>query len=61
MAFKRVIFPFIKFKTKECQELLEEMKKVVVYSTSKKLLKKYLINILNLNILKLIMILVGLK
>lgn len=40
MAFKRVIFPFIKFKTKECQELLEEMKKVVVYSTSKKALKE---------------------
>ena len=40
MAFKKVIFPFIKFKTKECQELLEEMKKVVVYSTSKKALKE---------------------
>lgn len=40
MSFKRVIFPFIKFKTKECQELLEEMKKVVVYSTSKKALKE---------------------
>lgn len=40
MAFKRVIFSFIKFKTKECQELLEEMKKIVVYSTSKKALKE---------------------
>ena len=39
MAFKRVIFPFIKFKTKECQELLEEMKKVDDYTTSKKALK----------------------
>lgn len=39
LAFKRVIFPFIKFKTKELQELLEEMKKVVLYSIGKKALK----------------------
>ena len=40
MAFKRVIFPFIKFKTPELQELLEEMKKVVIYSIGKKALKE---------------------
>ena len=40
MSFKRVIFPFIKFKTKELQELLEEMKKVVIYSIGKKALKE---------------------
>lgn len=39
LAFKRVIFPFIKFKTKECQELLDEMKQVVIYSIGKKALK----------------------
>ena len=35
MAFKRVIFPFIQFKTKPLQDLLADMKKVVVYSVSK--------------------------
>ena len=35
MAFKRVIFPFIKFKTKPLQELLEEMRKIVIYSLGK--------------------------
>lgn len=40
MAFKRVIFPFIKFKTTQLQELLEEMKKVIVYSVGKKALKE---------------------
>lgn len=40
MAFKRVIFPFIKFQTPELQELLEEMKKVVIYSIGKKALKE---------------------
>lgn len=39
MAFKRVIFPFINFKTPQLQELLEEMKKVIVYSVGKKALK----------------------
>lgn len=39
MSFKRVIFPFIKFKTQECQDLLSEMKKVIVYSIGKKALK----------------------
>ena len=35
MAFKRVIFPFIQFKTKLLQDLLADMKKVVVYSVGK--------------------------
>lgn len=39
LAFKRVIFPFIKFKTKQLQELLEEMKQVVIYSIGKEGLK----------------------
>lgn len=39
MAFKRVIFPFIKFQTPELQGLLEEMKKVTVYSLGKEGLK----------------------
>lgn len=39
MSFKRVIFPFIQFKTQECQDLLSEMKKVIVYSIGKKALK----------------------
>lgn len=40
LSFKRVIFDFIKFKTKPLQELLEEMKKVVIYSVGKKALKE---------------------
>ena len=39
MSFKRVIFPFIKFQTTELQELLEEMKKVTIYSLGKESLK----------------------
>lgn len=35
LSFKRIIFPHIKFKTKQLQELLEEMKKVVIYRTNK--------------------------
>jgi len=35
MAFNKVIFPFIKFKTKELQEMLDDMKKVIIYHTSK--------------------------
>lgn len=35
MAFKRVIFPFIKFKTDDLKAFLEEMKKVVIYSLGK--------------------------
>ena len=39
MSFKRVIFPFIKFQTKELQEFLEEMKKITIYSIGKEALK----------------------
>lgn len=39
LAFKRVILPFIKFKTKPLQELLEEMKQIVIYSIGKEGLK----------------------
>lgn len=35
MSFKRVIVPLIKFKTPELQDLLEDMRKVVVHSISK--------------------------
>lgn len=35
MAFKRVIIDDIKFKTPELQQMLDEMKRVVVYSVSK--------------------------
>lgn len=35
LLFKRIIFPHIKFKTKQLQDLLEEMKKVVIYRTNK--------------------------
>lgn len=37
MAFKRVIFPFIKFQTPELQEFIDEMKQVIIYSIGKKL------------------------
>ena len=40
MAFKRVIFDFIKFKTPELQEMLNEMKQVIIYSLGKKGLKE---------------------
>ena len=40
MSFKKVIFPFISFKTLELQELLNEMKKVILYSIGKKALKE---------------------
>lgn len=40
MSFKRVIFPFIKFQTKELQDMLEEMKKVVIYSIGKDAFKR---------------------
>ena len=35
MSFNKVIFPHIKFKTKQLQDLLEDMKKVYVYHTNK--------------------------
>lgn len=52
MAFKRVIFPFIKFKTKELQDFLEEMKQVIVYSIGKKALKDIAHNYPNFKYLK---------
>ena len=35
MSFKNIIFPHIKFKTKQLQDLLEDMKTVSVYHTNK--------------------------
>lgn len=35
MSFNKIIFPHIKFKTPQLQELLEDMKKVSVYHTNK--------------------------
>lgn len=52
MAFKRIIFPFIKFKTPELQELLEEMKQVIIYSIGKKALKEIAPKYPNLKYLK---------
>lgn len=40
LSFKRVIFPFIQFETKELKELLAEMKQVVIYSLGKGGLKE---------------------
>lgn len=39
LAFKRVIFPTIQFKTEQLREMLEEMKQVVIYSLGKEGLK----------------------
>lgn len=52
MSFKRVIFDFIKFKTKPLQELLEEMKSIILYSTGKKALKEIAPKYPNLKYLK---------
>lgn len=35
LSFNKIIFPHIKFKTKELQDLLEDMKKVYIYHTNK--------------------------
>ena len=35
LSFNKIIFPHIQFKTKQLQDLLEEMKKVTIYHTSK--------------------------
>lgn len=35
LSFDKIIFPHIKFKTKQLQDLLEDMKKVYVYHTTK--------------------------
>lgn len=40
LSFKKVIFPFITFKTPQLQELLEEMKQIIIYSVGKKALKE---------------------
>ena len=40
LAFKRVILPFINFKTKPLQELLSEMNQIILYSIGKKALKE---------------------
>ena len=40
LAFKRVILPFINFKTKPLQELLAEMNQIILYSIGKKALKE---------------------
>lgn len=35
LAFKRIIFPHIHFKTTQLQDILEDMKKIVIYHTNK--------------------------
>lgn len=35
LSFNKIIFPHIKFKTKQLQDLLEDMKKVIIYRTNK--------------------------
>lgn len=52
LSFRRVIFDFIQFKTKPLQELLEEMKQVVLYSIGKKGLKEVAKNYPNFKYLK---------
>lgn len=52
MAFKRVIFPFIKFQTPELQEFIDEMKQVIIYSIGKKALKEIAPKYPNLKYLK---------
>lgn len=52
MSFKRVIFDWIKFKTKPLQELLEEMRSITLYSVGKKALKEIAPKYPNLKYLK---------
>ena len=52
LAFKRIIFPFIQFKTVQLQELLAEMKQVIIYSVGKKALKEVASKYTNLKYLK---------
>ena len=40
LSFNKIIFPHICFKTKQLQDLLEEMKKVVIYRTNKDAFEK---------------------
>ena len=35
LSFKKIIFPHIKFKTKQMQDILEELKTIVIYRTNK--------------------------
>lgn len=42
MSFKKVIFPFIKFKTKELQDLLDKLYKTTIYRVNKMLLVRML-------------------
>ena len=52
MSFKRVIFPFISFRTTKLQELLEEMKSITIYSIGKEALKNIANKYPNLKYLK---------
>ena len=52
MSFKRVIFDWIKFKTKPLQELLEEMRSITLYSVGKNALKEIAPKYPNLKYLK---------
>ena len=52
MSFKRVIFDWIKFKTKPLQELFEEMRSITLYSVGKKALKEIAPKYPNLKYLK---------
>ena len=52
ISFKRVIFNWIKFKTKSLQELLEEMRSITLYSVGKKALKEIASKYSNLKYLK---------
>lgn len=52
MSLKKVIFPFISFKTKQLQELLEELKQTIIYSLGKKALKDIAKNYPNFKYLK---------
>ncbi len=40
LSFNKIIFPHIKFKTKQLQDLLKDMKKVVIYRTNKDAFEK---------------------
>lgn len=52
MAFKRVIFPWINFKTEPLKELLAEMKQVIITSLGKKALKQFAVEHPNFKYLK---------
>ena len=52
MSLKKVIFPFIKFKTKELQDILEDMKKLTLTSIGKDGLQDALISAYNNGLLE---------